>query len=158
MDNINFINKLANLERVTLSLCSGAGNNVQVPQRSGLNWGQRPGRNPNQAYLAIPASVQRTDFFPPEGETFFITTDDERTWACARRQANGKAIHTVDNNSILGEYFRDRLGIDSGEMILITHLQRYGRLSVDIYKQNGFSFLMDFSGKLTTVDSSSYDK
>ena len=40
-------------------------------------------------------------------------------------------------------------------MILITHLQRYGRLSVDIYKQNGFSFLMDFSGKPTTVESSS---
>jgi hypothetical protein len=145
MSSPDFHRRMHNLERVTLSFCAGVGDKMRVPERSGLNWGQRPGRDPNQAYLAIPASLQRTDFFPPEAEIFFLTSDDENTWACARRQANGKAIQTVDDNSAFGKYFRDRLGVRSGAMVSITDLQRFGRLSVDIYKQNGFSFFMDFS-------------
>lgn len=30
----------------------------------GLNWGQREGREPNQAYLQLAPEVYRSDFFP----------------------------------------------------------------------------------------------
>ena len=39
----------------------------RVPYRSGLNWGQRPGRNPNQAYLKVPSIEQQSGFFPKKG-------------------------------------------------------------------------------------------
>ena len=48
-------------ECVTLSLLTNRGD---VAARSGLNWGQRPRRNPNQAYLRVPTSIAQTGFFP----------------------------------------------------------------------------------------------
>ncbi len=128
-----------------ISLISGKNGNERVPFTSGLNWGQRPGRNQDQAYLAIPADVQRSGYFPKEGAKFFIRTDDGELWVCARRQANGKAIHTIDDNSILGRYFRKRLGLEYGDLITIEHLRRYGRFSIDIYKESEFQFILDFN-------------
>ena len=48
-------------------------NERKVPLRSGLNWGQREGRNPNQAYISIPSALQhgRSDFFPPRKGAFY---------------------------------------------------------------------------------------
>ena len=40
---------LNSLNFVTLPLTSGKKENIRVPFRSGLNWGQRPKRNQNQA-------------------------------------------------------------------------------------------------------------
>jgi hypothetical protein len=62
-----------------------------------------------------------------------------------RAQANGKAIHTFTNNSLLGLYFRKRLGVTSGYMITIDHLIKYGRSSVDIEFISPYKFLLDFS-------------
>lgn len=131
-------------ECLTLRLSTGAGPSERVPAASGLNWGQRPGRNHDQAYLALPADVQRSDFFPKPGVEFSITTDDSETWICARRQANGKAIHTIKDNAILGWYFRKRLGLPSGDLITLAHLLRYGRTSVDIYKEDMTCYHIDF--------------
>lgn len=43
-----------------------------------------------------------------------------------------KQISTSPKKSILGRYIRERLGIDSGIMITMEHLQKYGRDTIDI--------------------------
>lgn len=128
-----------------ISLTTGKNETERVPYSSGLNWGQRPGRNQDQAYLAIPVNIQRSGFLPDTGVKFSIRTDDGELWVCARRQANGKAIHTVDDNSIIGRYFRKRLGLNYGDLVTMEHLRRYGRFSVDIYKESEFQFILDFN-------------
>lgn len=118
-----------------------------LPQRSGLNWGQRPeeGREPNQAYIKLPSSVYKTDFFPPIAVHFTVLTDDNKVLICTRAQQNGKAIHTPHNNSLIGEYFRHRLGIPSGHPVTKNDLHRYGRADIDFYKIDDETYFMDFS-------------
>ncbi|MBR1666727.1 MAG: NgoFVII family restriction endonuclease [Bacteroidaceae bacterium] len=38
----------------------------------GLNWGQRVGREPNQAYLQLDSIVYNSDFFPVKGTYFLV--------------------------------------------------------------------------------------
>jgi hypothetical protein len=135
----------ANFECETLSLTTGKGDNLRVPFSSGLNWGQRHGRDKNQAYIAVPSIVQRSGFFPDTGIEFLIETDDGERWICARRQANGKAIHTVLNNSIMGSYFRHRICTQQEEFIVVDHLLSYGRTTVDIYKESDKKYILDFN-------------
>ncbi len=130
---------------VTLPLTARIKGLDVVPQRSGLNWGQRPGRDDNQAYLPVPAYIQRNKFFPDRGEVFLVECDDGEILKCVRSQANGKAIETCGNNAILGIYFRHRLGIRPGHLVTIDHLFRYGRTSVDIYYQKDYRYFLDFS-------------
>lgn len=121
--------------------------NGAMPMRSGLNWGQRPeqGREPNQAYLKVPSTVYRTDFFPNIGTHFTVFTDDDKTFVCTRAQANGKGIHTPLNNSLIGEYFRYRLGLPNGSPVTLEDLQHYGRDTVTFYKIDDETYYMDFS-------------
>jgi HKD family nuclease len=130
------------LPTVTLKLVD---RNGEVPARSGLNWGQREGREHNQAYLNIPAEIGRSDFFPERFETFSIITDDDKQMICVRAQDAGKGLHTTLNNSLLGEYFRFRLGLRNGEFVTKEHLLRYGRSDVTIYKIDEENYYMDFS-------------
>jgi len=118
-----------------------------LPQRSGLNWGQRPEehREPNQAYIRLPASIYRTDFFPPVKVHFTLLTDDSKILICTRAQQNGKAIHTPHNNSLIGEYFRQRLGVANGAPIVLKDLSNYGRTDIDIYKIDDETYFMDFA-------------
>ncbi len=134
--------QLEGLEQCKLSLKDRSGH---VPKHSGLNWGQRDGREPNQAYLSVPVSVQRAGFFPERGDYFTVLTDDNKTMICARRQDSGKAIHSTENNSILGAYFRSRLGLSSGEYVDNKHLNKYGRDTVSFYKLDDETYFMDFS-------------
>jgi len=138
---------LINLNFITLPLTSNRNNEEIVPSRSGLNWGQRPGRNQNQAYLSIPADVQRSGFFPDVGIKFEIICDDEHKMLCVRGQQNGKGLHSSPDNAILGKYFRKRLGLNSGQLIIIDHLYKYGRLSVDISKIGKCAYQLDFSAR-----------
>ena len=111
---------------------------------SGLNWGQRPGRNPNQAYLAVTADIQREGFFPDIGIKFRLLTDDGYEFICVRAQQNGKAIHTENNND-LGRYFRNRIGVRSGGLVTIHHLLVYGKTWVDIHRVQDLVYHLDFS-------------
>lgn len=135
---------LLGLETVTISLLDNKG---RVPERSGLNWGQRPEerREPNQAYIHVPAGVYRTDFFPPVGTHFTILTDDDKVLVCTRAQQNGKAIHTPHNNSLLGEYFRNRLELANGALVTLEDFANYGRDDLRFYKIDEETFFMDFS-------------
>ncbi len=130
---------------VTLPLTTKRAGQVLVPKRSGLNWGQRPGREPNQAYLSVPVEIQRSGFFPDRGEEFIIECDDGFTMKCVRSQDKGKAIESPTDNSIIGVYFRNRLGVRLGHMVTVTHLYAYGRTSVDIHYRNDYLYFLDFS-------------
>lgn len=130
------------LESVEISLTERTGS---VPSRSGLNWGQRNSRNPNQAYLSIRGDAKKTDFFPPIGEHFTVLTDDGASLVCSRAQQGGKAIHTPHDNSKIGEYFRRRLNVADGEFVTREHLEIYGRHCVKFYKIDDENYYMDFS-------------
>ncbi len=130
------------ITNVTLSLLS---RNGDVGLRSGLNWGQRAGREPNQAYIPLPSTIARSGFFPLGKKHFSVLTDDNKQLILRVEQANNKAITTPLNNSLLGEYFRNRLGMPNGSFISKNDLDNYGRTDVTFYKLDEEQFFMDFS-------------
>lgn len=130
------------LEKMTVSLLQSNG---EIHTASGLNWGQREGREPNQAYIPLKADVWRSDFFPPIGHHFTVRTDDKKILVFTRAQQNGKALHTPSNNSLMGEYFRNRIGVANGEFVNKNDLKNYGRTTVDFYKIDEDQYQMDFS-------------
>jgi hypothetical protein len=134
------------LPSVTVSLLD---RNGRLPQRSGLNWGQRPEehREPNQAYIRLISEIYRTDFFPPVTVHFTIFTDDGKTLICTRAQQNGKAIHTPHDNSLIGIYFRNRLRVPLGRPVLTEHLIKYGSTDLIFYKIDDETFYMDFASR-----------
>ena len=113
----------------------------------GLNWGQRGGREPNQAYIQLRPDVYHSDFFPVRGIRFTVLTDDGKSLICTRAQKSdeGQAIETPQNNSLLGEYFRNRLGLANGEFVKTSDLRNYGRTDVKFYKIDDETFYLDFS-------------
>jgi hypothetical protein len=133
------------IKSVKVSLLSRKTN--EVPERGGLNWGQRPGRNHNQAYLQLPPDVYKSDFFPIAPQWFIVHTDDFKYFFCRRaeKDQNGQVIHTPENNSLLGEYFRYRLGLASGAFVTRKDLEHYGRTDIIFSKIDNDEFYMDFS-------------
>ena len=116
-------------------------------QRSALNWGQRDGREPNQAYIRLTKEAWSTDFFPAVGVRFTVLTDDGQAFVCTRAQANGKAIETPHNNSLIGKYFRERIGVRDGALVTLKDLDAYGRRDVQFFKIDDETYFMDFSVK-----------
>ncbi|GAB7140324.1 NgoFVII family restriction endonuclease [Deferribacterales bacterium RsTz2092] len=118
----------------------------KIHNHAGLNWGQRDGREPNQAYIPIPSNIARSGFFPPRGEHFSVLTDDGIPFVCAVAQQNDKAIHTSNNNSEFGEYFRRKLNVPLGKPISLANLDRYGNRYVSFTKINEEEYYMEFQG------------
>jgi len=131
------------VEKETLSFISPRTN--ETGTKSGLNWGQRPGREPNQAYIPLPAEIARKGFFPLEKQHFSAITDDGISLILRVEQENDKAITTPLNNSSIGEYFRNRIGIANGAYVWKSDLLKYGRTDVTFYKLDDDQFFMDFS-------------
>lgn len=129
-------------EAITLSLVTRTG---EPGTRSGLNWGQRPGRNPNEAYIPLPAKIAKSGFFPLEKRHFTAITDDRHQLILRIEQQNDKAITTPARNSDLGEYFRNRLGLANGAFVNRADLERYGRTDVVFIKLDEETYYMDFS-------------
>lgn len=119
----------------------------KLPARSGLNWGQRPehNRDPNQAYIRVPVDIARSHFFPPRGTHFTVLGDDGRVLTCTVAQDGDKAIETPHNNSLIGKYFRDRLGLRSGALVTADDLLRHGRTKIKFFKIDEENYYMDFS-------------
>lgn len=128
--------------KTILSFLQRGGN---VGRRSGLNWGQREGREPNQAYIPIPVEIARSGFFPTNKTHFIVETDDNKLLILRLEQQNNKAITTPLNNSEIGEYFRNRLGLANGQFVTKEDLERYGRTDVAFTKIDEETFYMDFS-------------
>jgi len=116
----------------------------EVHQKSGLNWGQREGRNPDQAYIPIPSSIARAKFFPEKSVHFQVITDDGEAFICTVAQDNDKALETPTDNSILGKYFRKRLNLPSGAFIEKEHLRDFGSNLVRIYKDSDDCYRLSF--------------
>jgi len=131
-------------KRVRISFLSRDGS---LPQRSGLNWGQRPeyNRDPNQAYLSLRKDSRKEGFLPELALTFTLITDDNQSLDCSVAQQGRKAIHSTHDNSEIGLYIRNRLGLPSGELIERRHLEDYGRTDYTIEKINDETFLLDLS-------------
>ncbi|MST69753.1 restriction endonuclease PLD domain-containing protein [Mogibacterium kristiansenii] len=127
---------------ITLSLLARGG---ETGTKSGLNWGQRGNRNRNEAYIPLPRKVAQSGFFPLEKQHFLVVTDDHHTLQLRVEQQNDKAITTPASNALLGEYFRNRLGLGNGEYIEKRHLLAYGRMDVMFYKIDEEQYYMDFS-------------
>jgi hypothetical protein len=118
--------------------------NGEVHPKSGLNWGQREGRNPNQAYIPIPSVVSKSNFFPEKGIHFQVITDDGEAFICTVAQDGDKALETPNDNSILGKYFRERLGLAIGAFVTKAHLQEFGSNQVRIYKEDDECYRLSF--------------
>ncbi len=138
----NLVSGTDSLDSVTLSLLTRTG---EPGRRSGLNWGQRKGREPNQAYIPLPRRIAKTGFFPLEERHFTAITDDQHQLTLRVEQQNDKAITTPVRNSDLGEYFRNRLGLSNGAFVTRADLERYGRTDVKFVKLDDETFYMDFS-------------
>lgn len=139
------VNSLLGAESVDLPLVVTRGKDAgEVHGRSGLNWGQRENRNPNQAYIPVPASISKSGFFPDKGVHFQVITDDGEAFICALAQDGGKAIETPADNSILGLYFRRRLGLQSGARVGTEDLLNFGSDSVRFIKRDVESFELSF--------------
>lgn len=116
-----------------------------VPTRSGLNWGQREGREHNQAYIAIPSEIAKSGFFPPRGEQFSVLTEDGFPFIFVVAQDGDKALHTPNNNSEIGEYFRNRLGVPLGQPVTLADLDRFGNRYVKFTKIDEEEYYMEYS-------------
>ena len=136
------LDALVRYDRVSLSLVTRSG---EPGGQSGLNWGQRPRRNPNEAYIPVPREVARSGFFPLEGQHFMAVTDDRRQLLLRVEQQGDKAITTPARNSDLGEYFRNRLGLPNGAFVTRADLDRCGRTDVVFLKLDEETYYMDFS-------------
>ena len=137
--------KHSSFDKVTLSLLTSRGD---VGYGSGINWGIRRNgtkREPNQAYIGVPVQVAKSGFFPLEKTHFSAITDDNKQLILRIEQANNKALTTPLNNSLLGEYLRNRIGVPNGAFVTKEDLERYGRTDVTFYKIDEEQFFMDFS-------------
>jgi len=131
-------------ETQTLSFISNSGD---VPMSSSLNWGQREGRDHNQAYIPLSSKIAKTGFFPLNKRYFTVVADDGECFIMRVEQENNKAITTPSDNAEIGRYFRSRLGLNEGTKITKEHFERYGRSDVTFTKLDDEHFLMDFSVK-----------
>lgn len=120
---------------------------------AGLNWGQRPSRRPEEAYIPIPKSVRDLGFFPSGGEPFPLHTTDGKVIFVRTAQADDKALHSVPDNATIGRYFRERLEVEGTRPISTEDLERFGAKHVTIWRRGDGSYLMDFS----SVDDRSVD-
>ena len=138
-------NDFSHYPKVELSLLKANGEDIH--NAAGLNWGQREGRNRNQAYIPVAKSIhnQTPDFFPPKAQHFTLHTDDGSIFTCVMAQENSKALQTTDDNSLLGLYFRNRLNVPSEAFITKQDLVDYGRTTVTIYKVDSTKYVLDFS-------------
>jgi hypothetical protein len=140
-----------NLPYIDLPLISNSKPNPgEVSQKSGLNWGQRPGRNLDQAYIPIPSNIGKSDFFPDKGTHFQVVTDDGQAFICTVAQQGNKALETPHDNALLGRYFRKRLGLPAGAIITKNHLIAYGSFAVRIYRQEDGTYLLSFAPNQST--------
>lgn len=129
--------------------------NGEVPAASGLNWGHstasknknKPNqqRNRNEAYLSIKTDATREGFLPDKGFTFTTIADDGFLMDCVVAQEGRKSVQTTDDNAILGEYIRERIGLKSGAFITTSDLVKYGRTDFTLIKLDEETFKLDIS-------------
>ena len=102
-------------------------------------------KNKNEAYIPLPHTIAKSGFFPLNKQHFLAVTDDHHTLQLRVEQQNDKAITTPASNALLGEYFRNRLGLANGAYVHLDDLISYGRTDVLFCKIDEEQYYMDFS-------------
>lgn len=59
-------------------------------------------------------------------------------------QAGEKAIHSAENNAIIGKWIRDKIGVPDGEFITKEMLERYGTTRVVFKKYENNIYILEF--------------
>lgn len=143
----------------------------EIPNASGLNWGQGEVAHTNKddAYLAIRSEYIKKypQLFPEKQE--FPQKDCER----GRKRNNDsieiiwddgytmegllegsyvmggklypKQISSFPSKKILGQYIRERLGVEHGKKVTKQDLEKYGRYDITISLQGEGIYYFDFS-------------
>lgn len=148
------------------------GNNGEVQNAAGLNWGQNPRNHtrPNDAYIKIRVQdIQNyPELYPPKqlnpmrldnrgriqrhNDAIEMIWDDGITMEGlleGSQPIDGivypKQISSFPIKSELGEYMRERLGVPLGQPVRRFHLERYGRTDITISKIGDGVYKFDFS-------------
>ena len=108
-------------------------------------------RTGNEAYIALPPRIYKSDFYPSNPQTFVIKTDDEKSFIFKRAQKDekGQALETTDDNGQegnkeLGKYIRSRLGIESGAPITKEAVTKYGNDKITLSKDENGNYFLSF--------------
>lgn len=124
-----------------------------------FRWGFEPdgvtlrssARTGNEAYIALPPQIYRSDFYPANPQTFVINTDDGKSFIFKRAQKDekGQALETTDDNEQegnkeLGKYLRFRLGIESGSPITKEAVSKYGNDKITLSKDSSGHYYLNF--------------
>lgn len=112
-----------------------------APSASGINWGQRLGRDPNEAYLSLPPAIR--EFFPEPPARFMVYTRSQGGFVAVRAQSGGKALLSTTNNSILGRMLRAAVGRPSGAFVRTEDIQQSGMSTVRCYKLSEGDYFLD---------------
>jgi hypothetical protein len=128
-------------EFVDIPLLISEGGVMTTPARSGVNWGQREGREPNQAYLSLPVGIR--DFFPLPAIRFMVYTQRFGAFVGVRAQDDGKALQSSTNNSILGVILRRALGVAEGAFVKAEDVRRSRMETIRCYRLVSGDFFLD---------------
>lgn len=108
-------------------------------------------RTGNEAYIALPPQIYKSDFYPANPQTFVINTDDGKSFVFKRAQKDekGQALETTDDNEQegnkeLGKYLRLRLGIESGSPITKEAVSKYGNDKITLSKDSAGHYYLSF--------------
>lgn len=150
-DNYDDYNKRTPVATITVSLLTATG---QIGYGSSVNWGIRPNgtkRDPNQAYIPYNTADKVPGFFPdrinPTDKNcpvFRVITKRGGVFHMRMAQANNKALHSAESNSILGQWIRSELQVPSGTFITKQMLDNYGKTRVTFRKYEDGTYLLDF--------------
>ena len=157
-EKIDELNRLHQLDEISVKLSLLNSRTGETHKTSGLNWGHRinthkkkdgtvsqRSRNPNETYIPLPKRIADSGFFPLNKQHFSVVTDDKKQLILRVEQQGNKAITTPKSNALLGEYFRNRLGLSNGAFVSKADLERYGRTDVTFIKVDEEQYFMDFS-------------
>lgn len=121
---------------------------------SGLNWGIRKDgtkREHDQAYIPYNAKNRKDGFFPlkkkpseKNNPIFKVVPNGFDPFFMRIAQQGNKGIQTAESNSLLGQFFRKKLGVPSGTFITKEMLENYGKTYVVFRKYREDLFTLEF--------------
>lgn len=145
------------VDQIEVSLLKSKSRGSDVGYGSGVNWGIRQNgtkRNPNQAYIPYNKADKKKGFFPDERikntkscPIFKVVTKEKGAFYMRIAQSGEKGIHSAQNNAIIGEYLRERLGVPGGTFITKSMLENYGRTKVTFkkyFEDDEYIYVLEF--------------
>lgn len=120
----------------------------EVQPLSGLNWGFSHGHtNLEDAYIAITEGFfdANPGFFPRTPGVINVVWDDGKSMSCRLQGAHNKQLSTDGDNSFLGHYIRNRIGVAPEHQIVLADLHAYGRCDVEVQRISENCYRFNFA-------------